>query len=282
MRRWRVLGASVAGFVHVAQERGCDDAHGWQAEDAMTVVVIADGAGSRPGTSAVGSNVAVAAVLESSRKAAFAETHTTDPAAAAMALVTQAIAVLQAEAVTHEIEFRAFATTLCVAILAGEQATIAQVGDGVAAVEYVGGAVEVVAVAERFEYANEVVFLTAADALEHVKVFVSSEPVRSVALTTDGLRYKVLEDLAATRPYEPFFRESWEYARSETASSPAIEAFLLEVDDQTGDDKTLLLAVTDFAGDAGDDRRLTDRPPLPASPPAAGDEAIAETEDAPA
>jgi hypothetical protein len=280
--RWRVLGASVAGFVHVAQGRGCDDAHGWWAGDAMTVIVIADGAGSRPGTSAVGSHLAVAAVLEASREASFAEAHASDPASAATALVEQAIAVLEAEAVTLELELRAFATTLCVAILAGEQATIAQVGDGVAAVEHVGGAIEVVAVAERFEYANEVVFLTAADALAHVKVFTSSEPVRSVALTTDGLRYKVLDDLAATSPYEPFFRESWDYARSEPASSGAIEDFLLEVDDQTGDDKTLLLAVTGFVGAAGDERRLTERPPLPASPPAAGDEAVAKTEDAPA
>jgi hypothetical protein len=266
---WRVLGASVAGFLHVEQERGCDDAHGWSADPALTVIAIADGAGSRPGTSAIGAHLAVASVLEATSDRGFGATHAKDPTAAATAVVEQAIEMLAEAARDLGIELGALATTLCVALLDGERATVAQIGDGVAAVERASGAIEAVAIAERFEYANEVVFLTASDALEHLKIFTATgDPVRSVALSTDGLRYKVLDDLQATRPFEQFFQESWAYARSEQASSAAIEEFLRDVDDQTGDDKTLVLAVSDFAGVPGEARHLTDRPPQP--PPPAG------------
>jgi hypothetical protein len=112
------------------------------------------------------------------------------------------------------------------------------------------------------------VFLTAPDALDHLKVFTACEdPVRSVALSTDGLRYKVLDDLQATRPFEPFFRDSWTYARSAGPSSAAIESFLRDVDDQTGDDKTLVIAARDFAGDPGPEHGLSERPPLMAAAP---------------
>lgn len=264
---WRVLGASVTGSAHVGQKRGCDDAHGWSADRALLVLAVADGAGSRPGTSVIGAHLAVARVLEATSDPGFGRAHAEDPAGAATAIFERAIEALAEEARDLGVEFGALATTLCVTVLAGEQTTVAQIGDGIAVVERASGTIETVAIAERFEYANETVFLTAPDAFEHVKIFVATEdPVRSVALSSDGLRYKVLDDLQASRPFEQFFRDSWAYARGEQASSAQIDGFLREVDDQTGDDKTLVLAVRDFVGAPGEAWRLTDRPPPPPPP----------------
>jgi len=258
---WRVLGASAVGSLHLKGDRGCDDAHGWSVRKAMSILVIADGAGSRPGTSAIGAHVAVAAVLGASRDRRFATAVAENASAATCVLVERAIAALTAEARILELEPGALATTLCVAVLVGDHVVVAQIGDGIAVVEHESGTIETVAVAERFEYANEVVFATAPDALDHLKVYAADDdPVRSVALCTDGLRYKIL-DVVTSAPFEPFFRESWASARKRHPTSEAVEKFLREVDDQTGDDKTLLLAVREFAGRAGRKDHLTPRPP---------------------
>jgi len=270
---WRVLGSSVAGTVHVAAGRGCDDAHGWAVREDVTVIAIADGAGSRPGGAALGAHVAVRSALAHAASPAFADACADDAAAAASALVADVIAAVVEEAEQVGLAPTQLATTLCVAVLAPAGVTVVQVGDGIAVVERASGAVEVVAVAERFEYANETVFVTSADALAHVKLFVASageDPVTNVALSTDGLRFKALDDLQEQRPFERFFRDSWAYATRPEASSQAIEAFLLDVEDQSGDDKTLVLAVSAFEGEPGEAERLTSPPPREAA--SAGEE----------
>jgi Protein phosphatase 2C len=249
-----VLGASVPGVLHVEHGRGCDDAHAWAAGDAVTVLAVADGAGSRA-ASAIGAHAAVARVLERVER---------DPAEPLPELFRHARAAV-AEA-GDELGMAAgdLATTLCVAVLTPEEVRIGQIGDGVAVIETGDGSVEAVAVADRFEYANQVVFLTSDDAFAHLKTFATADPVRGVALSTDGLRYKILDDPATGRPFAPFFTGAWEYARRKAATTEAIGSFLADVDDQTGDDKTLVLAVRGFAGARGAPRGLSAAPPRPA------------------
>ena len=67
-----------------------------------------------------------------------------------------------------------------------------------------------------------------------------------VSLSTDGLRYKIL-DVASGDPYSPFYDDLFAYAKAEDSTSEGIERFLGRVDDQTGDDKTLVVAVHDEA-----------------------------------
>jgi len=264
MTRWRVLGASVTGTLHAEHQRRCEDAHGWSIGDELTVIAVADGAGSRPGTSALGSHMAVATALSRGHEQADSHALATDAEAVACLIVEKVVEALAQEAEAQGLELGRLATTLCVALLDDDHVTVAQVGDGVAVIEHEDGRIETVAHADRFEYANEVVFVTAADALEHLKVFAASG-VRSVALSTDGLRYKILDDLHAGAPFEPFFRDSFYYARSDVGTSAGIAAFLREVEDQTGDDKTLVLAVDAFAGEPGETFQLTGRPPASAA-----------------
>lgn len=61
--------------------------------------------------------------------------------------------------------------------------------------------------------------------------------------STDGLRFRIVDHLAAGTPLCPFSEDLAAYARSPSAASHAVRRFLDGLDDQSGDDKTLLAAV---------------------------------------
>lgn len=62
-------------------------------------------------------------------------------------------------------------------------------------------------------------------------------------LSTDGLRFKILADLSTAAPFAPFFEDLAVYTRSAGASAEEIQRFLTGLDDQSGDDKSLIAAV---------------------------------------
>jgi Protein phosphatase 2C len=250
---WRLIGGSVTGSLHRRQGRGCDDAFGWHVDDAVVVAATADGAGSRPGTSAFGAFTAVQAVL-----AAGAERPEVRDVEQ---LFQAALSAVEDAADGLGVAPDLLATTLSVVVIAGARVAVGQVGDGIV-VHGAGDAVEAVAVGERPEHVNETVFLTTPGALsEHLRTFsTSADAVDALALTTDGLRYQVLDDLPANRPFAPFFQAAWEYARRTDATAEAVTAFLDEVEDQSGDDKTLVLAVRDPSGTVYASTYLSARP----------------------
>jgi Protein phosphatase 2C len=252
---WRILGGSATGSVHRKQGRGCDDAFGWHVDNAVVVAATADGAGSRSGTSAFGAFTAVQAVLA----AGAGRPEVRDVGQ----LFQAALSAVEKAADGLGVAPDLLATTLSVVVIAGARVAIGQVGDGIA-VHGSGDAVEAVAVGERPEHVNETVFLTSPDALtEHLQTFsIGADEVDALALTTDGLRYQVLDDVAATRPFAPFFQAAWEYARRADATAEAVTAFLNEVEDQSGDDKTLVLAVRDRSGTAPATTYVSARPPV--------------------
>jgi serine/threonine protein phosphatase PrpC len=250
---WRLLGGSVTGSLHRRQGRGCDDAFGWHVDEAVVVAATADGAGSRPGTSAFGAFTAVQAVLAAG--AARPEVCDIEQ------LFEAALSAVEDAAHGLGVVPDLLATTLSVLVIAGARVSVGQVGDGIA-VHGAGDAVEAVAVGDRPEHVNETVFLTTSGALsQHLRTFsVESDAVDALALTTDGLRYQVLDDIPAHRPFAPFFQAAWEYARRADATAEAVTAFLDEVEDQSGDDKTLVLAVRDRSGTAPTTTYVSARP----------------------
>jgi hypothetical protein len=253
---WRLLGGSATGSLHRRQGRGCDDAFGWHVDGGVVVAATADGAGSRPGTSAFGAFTAVQAVL-----AAAAERPVQDADAAVEQLFQAALTAVDDAAHGLGVTPDLLATTLSVVVVTGARIAIGQVGDGIV-VHGAGDAVEAVAVGERPEHVNETVFLTAPGALsEHLRTFsVGADAVDALALTTDGLRYQVLDDLPASRPFAPFFQAAWDYVRRTDATAEDVIAFLDEVEDQSGDDKTLVLAVRDRSGTAPATMGMSARP----------------------
>jgi hypothetical protein len=137
-----------------------------------------------------------------------------------------------------------FASTLAVIVLTSERIHFGQIGDSIAVVRSEEGLVRAVAPPDRSEYINETVFLTATHWEKELRL--SELPIASttaLALSTDGLQFKILDDVAAGIPYAPFFEDAFSWAATAAAATDDILSFIDELDDQSGDDKTLIIAV---------------------------------------
>ncbi|UQU62692.1 protein phosphatase 2C domain-containing protein [Couchioplanes caeruleus] len=239
---WRAIGASVPGTSHTSAGRGCDDSSGWLHGAGTVCLIAADGAGSRP-LSAYGSRIAVDTVLEFGAALRDGEATMDDPGAWLTDVFTEVHRRIETVANGSDHDPYDYATTLAVAVLAGEVLAIGQVGDTIAVVGGPGG-YRTVGPAEQHEYANETEFVTREDFAAHLRLdTVEAEGIDEIFLSTDGLRYKILDDLRESVPYEPFFADLAAYARSAGATPDAVARFLEAVDDQTGDDLTVVAAV---------------------------------------
>lgn len=177
------------------------------------------------------------------------------------------------QAALEEIQVRAselglapgqLATTLAVAVITPRATTVAQVGDGIVACE-LNGRPQVLVPEVKGEYANETVFLTSAGALDsHLQVEHLALPVQRFALSTDGLRYKILKLQEGGLPFEPFFEAIWKKVEAGDLQSQELSEWLDELDDQTGDDKTLIVGA--LAGSSAQGRTIL-RKEISAQPP---------------
>lgn len=235
---WKVLGASVTGNSHRDNGMECQDASGWRSDPGVTCLAVADGAGSRP-LSGAGSALAVERALLVVAKRA-------DPLGP-MAWIRDAFEdargqiAAMAASTGHAVDD--YATTLALAILTPDAIAIGQVGDSIAVTE-VAGHYRSVDPETKGEYVNETVFITTHDWLDHLRMTVMpAEAADMVALSTDGLRYKILSHPVTAVPFAPFFDDLASYVRTPEASCEGISHFLAGLDDQTGDDKTLVAAV---------------------------------------
>jgi hypothetical protein len=235
---WKIIGATVTGTSHRDAGTDCQDAAGWRSESGIACLAVADGAGSRP-LSAAGSALAV-------ERALLAAAECADPLGplawirAAFDDAHEHIAALAASA-GHAADD--YATTLALAVITDTAVAVGQVGDSIAVV---GGPDSYRAVDPEVkgEYVNETFFITQHDWLDHLRVTVMpAAAVSSIALSTDGLRYKILANPVTGIPFDPFFDDLVSYARGAEADSESVVRFLASLDDQTGDDKSLVTAV---------------------------------------
>jgi len=241
--QWRLSAATVAGTSHVESGRGADDAFAYliSADKSAIVAVVADGAGSRSGTSALGSFAACRAVI-SVAESLIAAAHSDATAKLAInSAFRDALASVEARAVELNLNSRDLATTLAVAVLTPDAAVFAQIGDGILVCEIDGQPLSLVPEVKG-DYANETDFLTSPNAVEkHLRVEYIRSPVRRFSLSTDGLRYKILRLQEGGTPFAPFFDVVWAKVETDELSSNALAEWLAELDDQTGDDKTLIV-----------------------------------------
>jgi hypothetical protein len=240
---WKVIGASVTGTSHKAQGKDGQDASGWRSGPGVTCMAVADGAGSRP-LSAAGSALAVERALATGRTRAAGAAESSPAADWIRAAFAEAHEQIAAMAASADREVAEYETTLALAILTADVVAIGQVGDSIAVVGEEGH-YRTVAPEVKGEYVNETFFITAPDALAHLRVTVlPAREAELVVLSTDGLRYKILAGLAECVPFAPFFDDLASYIRTQEASSSGIAQFLSRLDsDQTRDDKTLVAAV---------------------------------------
>jgi hypothetical protein len=95
----------------------------------------------------------------------------------------------------------------------------------------------------RGEYINEATFLTSDDWEKDLRVNeLSIDDVVAIALSTDGLEYKILQNVRLSDPYLPFFEDAFAWLLRDDVTTEAVTSFIDKLEDESGDDKTLLLA----------------------------------------
>ena len=267
---WKVIGASVTGNSHASGGTGCQDASGWRRQSGITCLAVADGAGSRP-LSASGSALAVEQALDTIAGLATDESAPADLTDWLRSAFDRAQDRIAAFASSRERTSGEYATTLAVAIVAPDRVAIGQVGDSIAVIGGPGQYLTVCPEAKR-EYANETYFITAGDWTEHLRVAVLAGTADIVALSTDGLRYKIT-NIRTSAAFGPFFDGLVDYGKDVAASSDGIGKFLAELEnDQTGDDKSLVAAIQvdgneSLARDGGEKWPDVPPPDLTGTPP---------------
>ncbi|BCI50916.1 hypothetical protein NIIDNTM18_01940 [Mycolicibacterium litorale] len=248
---WRACGASVTGEEHLRRGLGCDDAYGYGIVGDFVVAAVADGAGAVTGTSAWGAYTACQSVLTDALQAEFIAGYRAGAMDDADPLIRwlfrNALDRVTRQAHALGLDPGLLSTTLCVGLADPHMAVFGQIGDGVIAVEQ-AGRIESMLVEQKADYANTTSFLQSDNAFEDSLRTAARTGVTAFALSTDGMTYKIT-DVATGAAYEPFFRDSWHHVR---AGADAVEfaALLRGIrDDQTGDDKTMVLAVIDSSRD---------------------------------
>lgn len=252
--QWAACAASVTGDEHQRHGLGCDDAYSYGVEEGFIVAAVADGAGSVTGTSAWGAHVACRAVLDHAMLPDFIRDFRAgsfDGQVQVRWLFDRALERVQAHAQACGMDPALLSTTLCVAVADRSRAVFGQIGDGVVAAESVAGDTRDIAtllIEDKEEYANSTWFLQSERAFEESFRTATVAGVEAFALSTDGMTYKIT-DVATGEAYEPFFRGSWDHVRSGVRAGHFAALLRGIEDDQTGDDKTMVLAAMRFCDD---------------------------------
>jgi hypothetical protein len=243
---WQAIGSSVQGSGHVPTSTPCQDAHGYRVTDDYAIAVIADGLGSAD-QSEKGAHLAVETTLDLLDKALRTMTPSapeawTETLKAAFDLSRQK---LESVAERSGLPLREYGTTLIAVAVTLDWIAIGHLGDGAVVVLSDQDSVETISAPQHGEYANEVVPLTALDALASVRFTVRQQTIKAAALLTDGLQSLSINS-ATNEPYTPFFAPFFEAICGviDTAdASQALARFLLSerICERTDDDKTLVV-----------------------------------------
>ncbi|WP_158247644.1 PP2C family serine/threonine-protein phosphatase [Actinomyces qiguomingii] len=241
---WSVSGASVAGKSHTAVGSGSDDAYSYILVNGgdSVVAAVADGAGSETGTSAWGSYTACQVVKQHATELVKYAASEATARLAIEKLFLQVILAIERRSRRMDLSPKALSTTLTVAVLSPNAAVFAQVGDGIIVCDFEGKPSARIPEAKG-EYANETVFVTSSGALDgHLRFEYIRGGRNSFAISTDGLSYKILNKQQGGTAYAPFFVSIWKQLTvPSVVTTKSLETFLDKLDDQTGDDKTLVV-----------------------------------------
>ncbi len=248
-RGWRGAGASLAGARHAALNMPCQDVHRYVPLVAGgALIAVADGAGSAENALA-GARLAVdhlVAVLTQSLAQAPADED------AWRSLLKEAFAgaheALSAQAAAAERPLHSFATTLTCVVLHECWSVAAQIGDGVVVVEESDGNLVTAVQPRRGEYVTDTYFLTMPGFDRYLDIWIARQPIRAVAVSTDGL-VRLIMHLPAYTPGAAFFSPLLDRLRhADDDTIRARLAALLGLDRVragTDDDTTLVLALRD-------------------------------------
>jgi hypothetical protein len=238
---WKVVAASVAGRSHVEHDRPCEDASGYESRSALVCLVVADGAGTRSRAQS-GAETVVSWVRRLAREQAELGTIV-DLREWVIDAFRQAREQLRELASAEHAQIGDYATTLAIAVITEQTLCVGQIGDTIVVIGR-AGRYETCCPPSRFEYANETAFLTSADYEKNIRISqCDAREIDDVVLSTDGLRFQIVDNLKTYAPYVPFFQDVAAYTRKPDVDSAAVRDFLRAIRDQSGDDKSIVIAV---------------------------------------
>ena len=249
---WQVIGAAVQGLSHQKQDLPCQDVLEFRClPGGILLVALADGAGSAK-HSELGARAAVQVAVDS----LTFSLEDNQPGECCewveifWGIFENARAALIRLAAEHEKSLREFATTLTCLAATPQRLVVGQLGDGAVVARSQDGALNTVTTLQRGEYANETYFLTQDQALEQVAIQVIDQPIRALAVMSDGLTRLALKR-PTNEPHLPFFEPLFAFVETSAPSNDGIQAsekltaFLSSprVCERTDDDKALVLAL---------------------------------------
>lgn len=244
-----IIGASVAGPLHVQTGLPCQDACRFGVlPGGFGVIAVADGLGSAP-MSDLGARVSVEAAVSLAERVFGQNTPKhTDLTSLSRRMMYAARDSLEETALREGQPLNSFATTLITAVFLRDRIAVAQIGDG-GSVARIGGALTLLSSPGSSEYANEVTPLTSENWIE--ELFVSGEyaGTECVAVFTDGCQRSALSRTAGSyEPFDRFFNPVFSFALSVRDSAQATEELIeflssKKVSEHSEDDKTLVVAV---------------------------------------
>lgn len=259
----------------------CTEAHSTLSNDGdYLVAVVADGAGSVSGTSAWGAYTACQSVLSAASTTRFINgvrrAAPNDSQELMRWLFDGALEKVNRRAEQMALSPAQLSTTLCIAVARPGLTVFGQIGDGIIAID-ADETVSTVLIEDKQDYANTTWFLQSQNAFTASFRVSVQTGVDAFALSTDGMSYKIT-NITTGEAYAPFFRSAWDNVRG-GGSAADFTAMLRDIkDDQTGDDKTMVLAALQWQPDLFHPsarpvhRTTVSSPP----PPAVGDDAGGE------
>lgn len=245
---WKTIYTSVRGTSHLIGNVACQDACRVvtfpQEDGEVLVVLCSDGAGSAT-HSARGAELACDELLGLIHRWSEATGVSEIDRVTVLGWLEVVRSRLSEESKLLEVPLRELACTIVAAVVAEEEASFFQIGDGATVVargeEYV-----TIFWPQSGEYANTTNFITADAYQDHLEFTRLPERIDEVASFTDGLERLALQFQNQT-VFSPFFSPMFRTLRQATDTEPLFEplrAFLEseKVNDRTDDDKTLVLA----------------------------------------
>lgn len=239
MPRYNVCAASRPGSKHDFLEENNQDAWAVEHLGDGVVMVVCDGAGSRPHSRLGADRVAAMA-------AAFLKEL--DWAAGFKPQAEEFLRLVQSRLTADAEERGLSATDLSCTVLAAAATSrglrALQIGDGfIVARPDAAARYELLLPIAKGEHANETVFVTQQDAADRMHTFEGDAPPHFLCLSSDGVERQAIR-LRESEPHEPFF----DYL-SKVAASGAGDDYLMRflsmpsLDEATDDDRTLACAI---------------------------------------
>ena len=238
---WQVYAASAIGKGHIDGNLPCQDSFGHAVGDGRLVAVVCDGAGSAA-QSHLGARVCAKVISH------FLADYTgASVVACDRSVIEQAVEAARAEIAENArdlvIPTRELASTLVGVVLREEGGCLFHIGDGIAAVELLGGET-VLSLPENGEYSNETYFVTCDDWQTHLRVMSFSGEINFVSLMSDGAMSFAI-NRGRTGLSGPFM-DPVKFYLSTVNEADGCEALQATLADErtwpiTSDDKTILL-----------------------------------------